>query len=353
MDSSALGMTLAQWLGIELPIIQAPMAGVQGSDLAVAVAQAGGLGSLPCALLSTEQMRSELASVRARTDRPINVNFFCHTPPAPDPVRDAMWRARLAPYYREFGLDVDAFVDRPGRTPFNEEALQLLEEFRPAVVSFHFGLPAESLLARVRATGAKVLGSATTVDEARFLEAHGVDAIIAQGAEAGGHRGMFLTGDVHTQVGTFALLPQIVRAVRVPVIAAGGIADAPTMAAAQALGAVGSQVGTSYLLCREVATTDIHRAAIQTAGGAQTVITNVLTGRPARGLMNRLMRELGPLSDLAPAFPSASAAIAPLRAAAESLGRDDFSTMWCGQNTSGCRDASAAEVSHELCAWVR
>lgn len=345
-------MTLQQLLGIRYPIVQAPMAGVQGNALAVAVSNAGGLGSLPCAMLSLDALRQELAAIKAQTDRPVNVNFFCHTPPAPDAAREATWRAALAPYYAEFGIDADSIPAGPGRAPFSAEAAEVLAEFRPAVVSFHFGLPAPELLERVRAWGAKVFASATTVDEARWLAERGVDAVIAQGFEAGGHRGNFLTDDLTTQVGTFALLPQIVRAVNVPVIAAGGIADARGVAAAMALGAAGVQVGTAYLLCPEATTTAIHRAALKSEAARHTAVTNVFTGRPARGIVNRVIRELGPISPAAPAFPLATSAIAPLRAKAEAQGSGDFSPLWSGQNASGCKEIPAAELTRELAAGL-
>jgi nitronate monooxygenase len=337
-------------LGIELPIIQAPMAGVQGSALAVAVSKAGGLGSLPCAMLDLDAMRRELAAITAQTDRPFNVNVFCHTPPKPSAEREAVWRAALAPYYRELGVDADTAPRAPGRAPFGFEAADVLSEFRPAVVSFHFGLPPAELLERVKAWGSKVLSSATTVEEARWLEAQGVDAIIAQGLEAGGHRGMFLSDDLSTQVGTFALLPQIVRAVKLPVIAAGGIADARGVASALTLGAAGVQVGTAYLLCPEVTTSAVHRAALKREGARHTALTNLFSGRPARAIVNRIMRELGPLSSVPPPFPLAGSAIAPLRAAAESRGSGEFSPLWSGQNASGCKDVPAAELTHELAA---
>jgi nitronate monooxygenase len=341
-------MTLERLLGTELPIIQAPMAGAQGSALAVAVSNAGGLGSLPCAMLGLDAMRSELAAIRAATKRPFNVNFFCHPEPAPDAAREAAWRAVLAPYFAELGIDPDAIPAGPGRSPFRHEAADVLAEFEPPVVSFHFGLPSPDLLARVRAFGAKVLGSATTVDEARWLEARGADAIIAQGSEAGGHRGLFLSEDVSGQAGTLALVPQIARAVRVPVIAAGGIADAQGVAAARALGAAGVQVGTAFLLCPEATTSAVHRAALRSDAAHVTALTNLFTGRPARGIVNRLMRELGPMSALPPAFPLATAAIAPLRAKAESLGSGDFSPLWAGQNTTGCKDVPAGVLTREL-----
>lgn len=341
-------MTLQRLLGIELPVIQAPMAGVQGSALAVAVSNAGGLGSLPCAMLTMDGMRDELGTIRNQTVKPYNVNFFCHQVPTPSAEREAAWRTALAPYYAEFGIDAASSPAGPGRSPFNRQAADILAEFKPAIVSFHFGLPAPELLARVKAWGAKVLSSATTVDEARWLEARGVDAVIAQGAEAGGHRGMFLADDLSTQIGTFALVPQVVRAVNIPVIAAGGIADAQGVAAALALGASAVQVGTAYLLCPEATTSAVHRTALTSDAARHTALTNVFTGRPARGIVNRIMRELGPISSAPPAFPLATAAIAPLRAAAERRGSGDFSPLWAGQNATGCRGQPAAQLTRQL-----
>ena len=341
-------VSLQRLLGIELPIVQAPMAGVQGSALAVAVSNAGGLGSLPCAMLGVDAMRSELAAIAAQTRRPFNVNFFCHTPATPDAAREAAWRAALAPFYEEFGIDAGAIPAGPGRLPFSADTADAIAEFQPAVVSFHFGLPSADLLARVRRSGAKIFSSATTVDEARWLEAQGVDAIIAQGLEAGGHRGMFLSADLSTQVGTFALLPQIVRAVKVPVIAAGGIADASGVAAAMLLGAAGVQVGTAYLLCPEASTSAVHRAALKSAAARHTALTNLFTGRPARGIVNRLMQTLGPINAAAPDFPLATAAIALLRAESERQGSGDFSPLWSGQNASACREIPAGELTRAL-----
>ena len=339
---------LSQWLGLALPIVQAPMAGVQDSALAVAVSNAGGLGSLPCAMLGADALRAELTKIRAQTTRPYNVNFFCHRPPQLDASREALWRQSLAHYYREFDVDPATIPTGPGRVPFDAAAADLLAEFKPPVVSFHFGLPDASLLARVRSWGAKVMSSATTVEEAQWLAQQGVDVIVAQGLEAGGHRGIFLSDDLSTQMGTFALLPQLVRAVRVPVLAAGGIADAAGVRAALALGAAGVQVGTAYLLCPEATTSAIHRAALQGPGARHTALTNLYTGRPARGIMTRLMREQGPLSPFAPAFPLATTAVAPLRAKAEAVGSGDFSPLWAGQNVSGCRAVPAAQLTREL-----
>jgi nitronate monooxygenase len=248
-------------LGLEAPIFQAPMAGAQNHRLALAVCQAGGLGAMPAAMLSPDALQAELQALTAATRAPYNVNFFCHTPPAPSLEAEARWQQALAPYYREFGLDPSQMPGGPGRVPFGHDSADVLEAFRPAVVSFHYGLPAPDLLARVKSWGSLVLSSATTVAEAQWLQAHGADAIIAQGLEAGGHRGMFLTEDLSTQIGTFALLPQIVRAVQLPVIAAGGLATVQGVAAAKALGASAVQIGTAYLCSHEASTSAVHRAA--------------------------------------------------------------------------------------------
>jgi nitronate monooxygenase len=299
-------------------------------------------------MLDPDGIRRELSAIRAQTAKPYNVNFFCHTQPEVSAERDSRWRAALAPYFAELSIDPDAIAGGPGRLPFDAAVAELLSEFRPPVVSFHFGLPPADLLERVRGWGAKILSSATTVDEARWLEGHGADAVIAQGLEAGGHRGMFLTDDLSTQAGTLALVPQVVGAVKVPVIAAGGIADAAGVRAAMALGAAGVQVGTAYLLCPEATTSAVHRSALKGEGARVTAVTNVFTGRPARGIMNRIMRELGPMTHAAPAFPLAAAAIAPLRAKAERLGSADFSPLWAGQNTTGCREIPAALLTRAL-----
>jgi nitronate monooxygenase len=343
---------LRELLGIDYPIIQAPMAGVQRSALAVAVSNAGGLGSLPCAMLSTNDLRTELATLTSQTTRPFNVNFFCHTSPSPDIAAEAAWRERLAPYYQELAIEPADIATGPGRAPFSFEVADILDDIKPAVVSFHFGLPPAALLARVRSWDSKILSSATTVDEARWLETQGVDAIIAQGLEAGGHRGHFLSDDLTTQLGTFALVPQVVQAVGVPVIAAGGIADARGVAAAMALGAAGVQVGTAYLLCPEATTSGVHRAALRGTGARHTALTNLFTGRPARGIVNRVIREVGPMDAGVPAFPLATSAIAPLRARAEALGSGDFSPLWSGQNIGNHEGAAAADLTRSLAALL-
>ena len=324
------------------------MAGVQDGALAVAVSTAGGLGSLPCAMLGLDGIRSELTRITSATSKSYNINFFCHNVPTPDAQRDQAWRTLLAPYYQELGIAPAPAGAGASRVPFDDDMVSIVEAFKPAVVSFHFGLPAEPLLRRVKASGAAILASATTVDEARWLEERGVDAIVAQGLEAGGHRGSFLSNDLSVQLGTFALVPQIVRAVSVPIIAAGGIADARGVRAALELGAVAAQVGTAYLLCSEARTSAIHRAALTSDGARHTAVTNLFTGRPARSIVNRVMRELGPLRSDIPEFPLAFEGIAPLRARAEEQGRSDFSPLWSGQNASGCRNVPAGDLTRLL-----
>lgn len=344
---------LRSLLGMRWPIIQAPMAGSQDSALALAVCEAGGLGSLPAAMLSLDALAHELAVLKGQARGPYNVNFFCHVPPAPDAARQASWRAALAPHYAQWQLPADVPEGGVSREPFGPQALAVLAACPPPVVSFHFGLPEAGWVAQIQSWGTKVLSSATTVDEARWLEAQGVDAVVAQGLEAGGHRGHFLSDDLGRQLGLFALLPQVVRAVKVPVIAAGGVADAAGVAAARALGAAAVQAGTAFLLCDEARTTPLHRQALQAQQGEQarhTVLTNVFTGRPARGLVNALIESLGPISPVAPAFPAAAGAVAPLRAAAEAQGSAECSPLWSGQNARGCRAVPAAEVVHALAA---
>lgn len=339
---------LQDLFSIEYPIVLAPMAGAMDWELVVAVSEAGGLGSLPCAMLGPDQVREQVEKIRARTRKPINLNFFCHKPPTPNNAREAAWRDRLRPYYVELGVDPNTPPPGGGRAPFDETMCEVVETVKPEVASFHFGLPAPKLLERVKSVGCKVLSSATTTAEAKWLEEHGVDAVIAQGNEAGGHRGMFLTDNLAAQPGTFALVPQVVDAVKVPVIAAGAVADARGIAAAFALGAAGVQIGTAYLHSPEAKISPMHRAALKEATDDATVLTNVVSGRPARGILNRLLREVGPMSDLAPEFPMATPAVAPLRAAAEKKGSGDFSPLWSGQAGRLGREMPAGELTRRL-----
>jgi nitronate monooxygenase len=339
---------LLDLLNIEHPIIQAPLAGFQDWALAAAVAEAGGLGSLPCAMLSADKVREEVGKIRARTRKPFNLNFFCHQPPRADNAREAAWRDRLAPYYQELGIDPNQPSKTAAREPFDAALCDAVVEIKPAVASFHFGLPEPALLKRVKEAGCVVLASATTVAEARWLAEHGADAVIAQGVEAGGHRGIFLSEDISTQVGTMALVPQVADAVKLPVIAAGGIADARGIAAAFALGAAGVQIGSAFLHCPEAKISAPHRAALKSAHDDGTALTNLLTGRPARGFVTRLMREEGPMSDGTPEFPLAALALAPLRAKAEAGGSGDFSPLWSGEAAALGRELPAGEVVMRL-----
>jgi len=334
--------------GIEHPIVQAPMAGAMDVSLAIAVAQAGALGSLPAGMLNPQQLREQVDKFRAATDKPVNLNFFAHKPPVANNAREHAWREKLKPYYVEFGIDPNAPVPTTSRAPFDAACCAVVEELKPAVVSFHYGLPERALVARVKTAGCKVMSTATTVAEARWLEAQGCDVVIAQGYEAGGHRGMFLTEDLATQVGTVALVPQIADAVRVPVIATGGIGDARGIAAAIMLGAAGVQLGTAYLFCPEAKILAPHRAALNAARDDGTAFTNVMTGRPARGIINRAMRELGPISGIAPEFPLASGALVPLHAKAQAQSSGEFSAMWAGQAASLGHEMPARELTRRL-----
>ena len=344
-------MMITKILGIQLPIIQSPMAGVQDSDLAIAVSQAGGLGSLPAAMMSLEQLEVELDKLKA-FGKPYNVNFFCHTPPKINEPDEQRWRQTLTPYYDEHAIDPSTQATGQAREPFSQDSAALLANYKPAVVSFHFGLPSPDLVKTVKSWGSKVMCSATTVAEAEWLEANSVDLIIAQGLEAGGHRGMFLSDDLTTQVGSLSLLPQIIKSVNLPVIAAGGIGDAQTVRAMMDLGASGVQIGTSYLLCDETKTSAIHRAALKSNAARHTALTNVFSGRPARGIVNRIISEVGPISESAPAFPLAGTALAQIRAKAEAQGKGDFTPLWSGQNNSGCKEISATILTRELAAQL-
>ncbi|MCA0424274.1 MAG: nitronate monooxygenase [Proteobacteria bacterium] len=335
-------------VGVEHPLMLAPMAGPGTAALAIAVSEAGGLGGLPCAMLTPEQVEREFNLIINKTKKPINFNFFCHLPNVISEEADRQWRQRLAPYFAEYGLDPAAPSTAPSRNPFGEEMCRLMEAIRPKVVSFHFGLPDAALVARLKQAGCRILSSATTVAEARWLEARGADAIIAQGYEAGGHRGMFLSDDLATQVGTFSLVPQVADAVSVPVIAAGGIADGRGFAAALVLGASAVSVGTAYLFTPEAKVVAPYRAALAKAGETPTAITNIMTGRPARGLVNRFIRDVGPLSPDAPAFPHAAGAVAQVRAAAEAAGSGDFTASWAGQSAALARPTGAAELTRDL-----
>jgi len=339
---------LLDLLSIEHPLLLAPMAGSGLSALAIAVARAGGLGAIPCSSITVEKATTEVAAFRAAVDGPLNLNFFAHHPQPAMPEAEARWLTRLAPYFEEFGVDPHGLPPAGGRAPFDASLCAMVEALRPEVVSFHFGLADERLLARVKATGAVVLSSATTVAEGRWLAERGCDAVIAQGYEAGGHRGNFLTDDMSTQPGTLALVPQLVDALHVPVVAAGGIADGRGMAAALCLGASAVQIGSAFLLADEATSVPVHRQAVRMARDDNTAITNVLTGRPARGVVNRIMRELGPLSaDVLP-FPLAGGPLAPLRTSTEARGIGDFQPLWAGQAAALARESAADAIVRDI-----
>jgi nitronate monooxygenase len=339
---------LTKMLGIDVPIVQAPMAGSAGLDMAVAVAGAGGLGSLACAPLSAQELQGLLQAAAKATNKPLNFNFFCHDAPEDNPAQDAAWLDKLSPYFDEISLDIPQTLQMQSLQPFDEDKCSVIEAQPPAVVSFHFGLPQDGFVQRIKAAGSIVISSATTVDEARYLEAHGCDVIVSQGLEAGGHRGMFLTDDPLTQVGTMALVPQIVDAVRVPVIAAGGIADGRGIIASLALGASAVQMGTAFLFAEQATISDVYEAQLRDAGSQHTAVSNVFSGRPTRCLVNRMMREVGPLSPDAPAFPKGFAATGPLRIKAEGVNIRDFSPHYCGQAAGLGEPTTVARLMQDL-----
>ncbi|GAB1267063.1 nitronate monooxygenase [Aurantivibrio infirmus] len=342
-------MLLQDLLNIELPIIQAPMAGAQNHALTVAVSNAGGLGSLPAALLSAEALTDEIGAITKLTSKPFNLNFFCHAEPGDNSEKIKAWKQSLDHYYQDLGVeDIDS---PPGgiRMPFDERAVEVVEKTKPPVVSFHFGLPKHSLLARVKSSGAKIMSTATTVEEGLWLQERGVDLVIAQGLEAGGHRGHFLSMELGLQMDTVSLVQQLLSKIDIPVVAAGGISDAKSVARIMSLGAAGVQVGTAYLLCPEAKISAIHRSALKNKEIRETALTNLFSGRPARGIINQLMKDIGPLNPEVPDFPLAGSALSPLKKAAEKIDRDDFSSLWCGSQYQNCQEKSAADITRLLC----
>ena len=338
---------LIDLLGITHPIIQAPMASASTPDMAAAVCNVGGLGSLGCAMYDTDGVRGVVADLRRQTDRPFNLNFFVHQEPDLTAADTEPMRALLAPYYAERGVETVPEVSVPFPT-FGEAMLETLLDLRPPIVSFHFGLPSNAAVTALKASGVIIMASATTVPEASALADGGVDAIVAQGHEAGGHRGTFAEPFEDGLVGTMALVPQIVDAVEVPVIAAGGIADGRGIAAAFMLGASGAQIGTAYLTCPESSADEIYRAVLRQGRGDQTRVTRLFTGRPARSLRNRLIDELAdPEKDAAP-FPSQTSLTAPLRKAAARDNAAELRLLWSGQAVALNRTMPAAELTVTL-----
>lgn len=334
---------LAGRLGLDWPILQAPMAGSTTPELAAAVGAAGGLGALGCATQSVDASHAQITGFRRQSNRGLNVNFFCHKRPENITEGSETARARLAPYYEEAGLGDVPEATEPFK-PFGLDHLALVAELKPEIISFHFGVPEAALFDAVRETGAFIISTATTVAEARHLEDRGVDAIIAQGIEAGGHRGYFLESSLSQHSGLMSLLPQVVDAVDVPVIAAGGIADGRGIAAAMMLGAQAVQIGTAFLRCPEAATPETHKARLRAAAEASTRLTRLFSGRPARGVVNGMMTDLADVDDAAAPYPTQTALVAPLARALPEDRRADVSSIWAGQSVAMGRDLPARDV---------
>lgn len=339
---------ICELFGVTHPIILSPMAGSGGPELANAVSCAGGLGSLPCASLTLDQIREHVTAVRQNTSNSLNLNFFCHEFIEHDGSVEQAWLDKFSPYCTELGMEPTRSAASSNLAPFGEEHCQLVEALRPAVASFHFGLPDASLLQRVKTAGCRVISSANTVAEAVWLANRGCDAIIAQGTEAGGHRGMFLSKTVTEQAGTMALVPQVVDAVDIPVIAAGGIADGRGIVAAFALGASAVQIGTAYLFTDESLANELYRAKLLAASDDGTVLTNVFSGKPARGFATRLSRDLGPITEQPMAFPMGYGVLAQFKAKAEATGSTEFSSYLAGQSAGLGRAETATELTQRL-----
>ncbi len=344
---------LTSLLGIDHPIIQAPMAGGSSTpELAAAVGNAGGMGSIAAAMLDEEGLRSEAARARRATNGPLNINFFVHSPPGEDSAKAGVAVKLLAPYYDELGLG-DVPEARATNFPFDEAMAEVVLALGPKLVSFHFGLPEKALVARLRDAGILVLSSATTVREAQILEQGGVDIIVAQGIEAGGHRGTFASSFEAAQVGTMALVPQVVDAVSAPVVAAGGIGDGRGIAAAFALGAAGVQLGTVFLNCAEAGIAPVYRAALLEARDEDTRVTDAFSGRPARGLANRYIEEMAPHKGSLPEFPLMNTLTGPLRKESAARGSGDFVSLWSGQAVGLNRETDARTLMETLVAQAQ
>ncbi|WP_419146893.1 NAD(P)H-dependent flavin oxidoreductase [Pseudoalteromonas 'SMAR'] len=332
-------MLLTELLGISIPMIQAPMAGVQNWRLAAAAANAGALGSIPCGMLSPNQVVDEIEAFRENASGPYNLNFFCHDMPERNPYQMENWLKKLSPYYKVLDLKPNTQTSSSLRMPFDAQMAAAIAPYKPPVISFHFGLPSPELVELIKSWGTTILSSATTLEEGKWLEQHGADIVIAQGIEAGGHRATFTSARMQSQLHTRQLVTILADALSIPVVAAGGIASHHDVKMMHDLGACGTQVGTCFLLCDEADTSAVHRTALKSLA-APSAITNIFTGKPARGIENKLMVELNYMSKDVPDFPYAAAALAPLRAAAESQGRGDFSHLWSGANRQGCREIS-------------
>lgn len=337
---------LLELLDIQHPIIQAPMAGASTPQMASSAANAGCVGSLGCAMMDAQTYTNTYNTTRALTNGALNMNFFCHVEPEIDPEKIANATARLKTYYSELGID-EMPQPKPTHFPFGGEIADAVISSAPKVVSFHFGLPDEAYVKALKQKGVVILCSATTAAEAKDLEAKGVDVVIAQGWEAGGHHGFYLR-DKTAGIGTLALVPQIVDAVNLPVVAAGGIADGRGIAAALALGAAGVQIGTAFLTCSESSVPEIHKASLMQSDGSNTALTNLFSGRPARGIQNRYMNELYELENNMPDFPLMNTLTGPLRKHGASTGSPDFVAQWSGQAAALNRQTTVTELIKTL-----
>lgn len=336
---------LLRALGVRIPIIQAPMAGISTPALVAAVSNAGALGSLGVGASTAQQAREQIVATRALTSKPFNVNVFCHQPAHSDPLREAVWLAHLQPLFAEFGAEPPAALKEIYRSFADDEALlQVLIEERPAVVSFHFGLPPTEWIDALHHAGIVLLGCATTPHEAMLIEQAGLDAIVAQGAEAGGHRGIFDPGQ-DAMIGTLALVRLIAKQSTLPVIAAGGIMDGQGIASALLLGASAVQMGTAFVLSAESGADAAYRHALTSQRAHQTRVTAAISGRPARGLINRMHTDVGsPDAPALPDYPIAYDAAKALNAAARARGNTDFAVQWAGQGAPMARALPAAEL---------
>ncbi|KWA22155.1 NAD(P)H-dependent flavin oxidoreductase [Burkholderia territorii] len=338
--------TLLRTLGIRTPIIQAPMAGVSTPALAAAVSNAGGLGSLGVGATNADGARKMIRDTRALTDRPFNINLFCHQPARADAAVEREWLDWLPPAFREQGATPPASLSEIYTSFVVDDAmLAMLVEEKPAVVSFHFGLPSDDAIAVLKRAGVTLFASATNLDEARQIAAAGIDALVAQGIEAGGHRGVFDPAAHDDRLGTFALTRLLVRECVLPVIAAGGIMDGDGIAAALALGAQAAQLGTAFVACPETSIDDGYRRALLGDGARRTTLTTAISGRIARGIANRLTA-LGddPRAPATPAYPIAYDAGKALHAAAKANGEFGYGAQWAGQAAPLARSLPAAEL---------
>ncbi|WP_010587548.1 NAD(P)H-dependent flavin oxidoreductase [Schlesneria paludicola] len=337
-------------LGIELPIVQAPMAGVSTAELAAIVSNAGGLGSIGVGSVDAEATRKMIASVRSLTDRPFNVNIFCHQPAKSDSAREAAWLSRLAPEFARYGAKPPTHLAEIYRTFLTDDAkLSVLLNERPPIVSFHFGLPSSAQIEALRSAGIILIATATNLDEGNAIATAGIDAVVAQGYEAGGHRGVFDPHIPDDRLGTIALTRLLVRKLSIPVIAAGGIMDGGGIAASLALGAVAAQLGTAFVACPESSADAAYRSALLGTPAEHTVMTSAISGRPARCLSNHFTA-LGMFttSEAIPDYPIAYDAGKSLHAAAKAVGEYGYGAQWAGQGAPLAREIPAAELVVQL-----